>query len=226
MARQYGRMEEALSRPRRRAWLGFDVFVAAAAAAPSLVGAALGSPLLHDDWAFAAKAKYFAFSTAFGTQTRSRPLEGLWNWGEFRLLGANAVAHLVVLALLNAVAAVLFWRLLERWLPRPIAVLTPLAWVALPNRASTHLWSTNSPHVFSLAMLLAALVVASTQPLTGRRFATAVGLLAVGTLAYEGAIAIGGVARKASSASGRAPSSRTVSASTAIDTRTFAAPSA
>jgi len=189
---RYTPVEHTRARTRRPArWLAFDVFLAVAGALPSLVGIALASPLLHDDWAFASDSKYLKFSAAFGTQTRSRPLEGLWNWTEFRLLGSNTAAHLVVLAVLNAVAAVLFWRLLERWLPRKIAVLVALAWVALPNRASTHLWSTNSPHVFSLVMLLAALLVASREPLTGRRFGTAVALLAVGTLAYEGAICLG-----------------------------------
>jgi hypothetical protein len=185
-------VEIARARSRRPArWLGFDVFIALAGAVPTLVGAALGSPLLHDDWAFASNSRYARFSSAFGTQTRSRPLEGLWNWTEFRLLGTHTVAHLLILGALNAVAAVLLWRLLDRWLPRPIAVLATLAWVALPNRASTHLWSTNSPHVFSLVMLLAALLVASEEPLTGRRFGTALALLAVGTLAYEGAICLG-----------------------------------
>jgi hypothetical protein len=185
-------VEIARARSRRTPrWLAFDGFIALAGAVPSLVGAALGSPLLHDDWAFASNSRYAGFSAAFGTQTRSRPLEGLWNWTEFRLLGTHSGAHLVVLAALNAVAAVLLWRLLDRWLPRPIAVLAAVAWLALPNRASTHLWSTNSPHVFSLVMVLAALLVASREPLTGRRFGAAVALLAVGTVAYEGAICLG-----------------------------------
>jgi len=192
LGRRYVCVENARARARRSVrWLGFDVLLAAAGAVPSLVGAALGSPLLHDDWAFASDSRYLRFSTAFGTQTRSRPLEGLWNWAEFRVLGSHAWAHLFVLAALNALAAVLFWRLLERWLPRRIAVIAALVWVALPNRASTHLWSTNSPHVFSLVMLLAALLVASRKPLTGRRYGTAVALLGVGTLAYEGAICLG-----------------------------------
>jgi hypothetical protein len=162
-----------------------------AAATPSVAGAVLGAPLLLDDWGFAARSRYLSFSAGFGTQSRSRPLEGLWNWAEFRLFGTHPVPHLLILAALNAAAAVLFWRLLERWLPRRIAVVTALVWVVLPNRGSTHLWSTNSPHVFSLVMLLAALVAASGGSLTGPRLGTAVGLLVVGTLAYEGAIVLG-----------------------------------
>ena len=45
--------------------------------------------------------RYARFSAAFGTQTRSRPLEGLWNWTEFRLLGTHTGAHLLILGALN-----------------------------------------------------------------------------------------------------------------------------
>jgi len=169
----------------------FEVVLGLAGAAPTVAGAVLGAPLLLDDWGFAARSRYVGFAAGFGTQTRSRPLEGLWNWAEFRTLGTHPVPHLLILAALNAAAAILFWHLADRWLPRRIAVLTALVWVVLPNRGSTHLWSTNSPHVFSLVMLLAALLVASGEPLTGSRLGVAVGLLVVGTLAYEGAIVLG-----------------------------------
>ena len=174
--------------PRRAA---FEILLGAAAAAPTLVGAALGSPLAIDDWGYAARSRYFSFAAGYGRQTRSRPIEGLWNWAEFRVLGTHTVPHLLILAALNVAAAILFWRLLERWVPHRIAVMTAVVWVALPNRGSTHLWSTNSPHVFSLVMLLATLLVASEEPLTRRRFAAALALLVVGTLAYEGGIALG-----------------------------------
>jgi len=175
----------------RNSWVGFAALVAAAGALPTLVGAVLGAPLLLDDWAFAASAKYAPFPDAFVTEIRSRPLGGLWHWAEFRLLGTHPVPHLLVLATLNALAAFLLWRLVERWLPRRVAVLTALVWVALPNRGSTHLWSTTSPNVFSLVMVLGALLVASRQPLTRRHFGIALGMVAAGTLAYEGSIALG-----------------------------------
>jgi len=176
------------------AWRAFEVGVAVAAALPSILGASLGAPLAVDDWAFAADSRYRSFAAAFGTQTRSRPLEGTWNWAEFRLLGTHPVAHLLVLAAVNAAAAVLLWRLLRRWLPLRIAVLTTLVWLVLANRGSTHLWNTNSPHVFSLCLMLGALLVASVRPLTTRRFAVALAILVAATFAYEGAVALGTVA--------------------------------
>lgn len=175
----------------KRSLRGFEVALGVAAAVPSLAGALLGVSLALDDWSFAAKSRYSSFAQGYGAQSRSRPLEGLWNWAEFRLFGTHPVPHVLVLAAVNVAAALLFWRLLDRWLPRRIAVSTALVWVVLPNRGSTHLWNTNSPHVFSLVMMLAALVVASRTPLTARRFGAALLLLAVGTLAYEGALLLG-----------------------------------
>jgi hypothetical protein len=181
------------SPPSGGGWRLFEAALGVAAAAPSVVGALLGAPLLLDDWSYAAKSRLLGFASAYGTQTRSRPIEGLWNWGEFRLLGTHTVPHLLVLAALNVAAAILFWRLLAHWVPRRVAVLAALAWVALPNRGSTHLWSTNSPHMFSLVMLLTALLVASERPLGAARIGVALSALVVGTLAYEGGVAIGAV---------------------------------
>jgi hypothetical protein len=174
--------------------LAFEVLLGIAAAAPSLVGAALGARLALDDWGFAAASHFQSFSAGFGAQARARPISGVWDWAQFKVLDSHAVPHLVILAALNAAAAVLFWRLLERWVPQRVAVLTALVWVALPNRGSTRLWATTSPNVGGLVLLLAALLVASSRPLTKGRFATALALLALGTLAYEGVIAIGVVA--------------------------------
>jgi hypothetical protein len=179
---------------RHTAWRWFEPAVALLAAAPTLAGAAMGAGLLVDDWAFAAHSRYEGFLHAYGTQTRSRPLEGLWGWAEFKLFGTHPIPHLLLLAAVNAAAAVLLFRLLDRWLPRRIAVLTTLVWLALANRGSTHLWLTNSPHVFSLVLMLAALLIVSREPFTVRRFVGALALLVLATFAYEGALCLGAVA--------------------------------
>ena len=176
------------------AWRWFEPLVALLAAAPTLAGAAQGAGLAVDDWAFAAQSRYESFLHAYGAQTRSRPIEGLWNWAEFKLLGTHPVPHLLVLAAVNAAAAVLLYRLLSRWLPRRIATLTTLVWLALPNRGSTHLWLTNSPHVFSVVLMLAALLVVSRHPFSVRRCASALGLLVLAIFAYEGALCLGAIA--------------------------------
>jgi hypothetical protein len=171
----------------------FDVAVGVLGALPTVAGAARGAGLAVDDWAFAAHTRYESFLHAFGSQTLSRPIEGTWDWAEFKLLGTHPVPHLLLLAVVNAAAAVLLWRLLLRLLPQRIAVLTTLVWLALANRGSTHLWLSNTPHVFSLALMLAALLVAMHGPPVGRRLAVAVGLLVLATFAYEGGLAIGAV---------------------------------
>src|SRR4051794_38661967 len=111
-------------------WRLFEVALGAAAAAPSVAGGVLGAPLALDDWWYAAKARYLGFSAGFGEQSRSRPLGGLWNWAEFRVFGTHSFPHLLLLAAVNVAAAILFWRLLQRWLPRRLAALTAVAWVA------------------------------------------------------------------------------------------------
>jgi hypothetical protein len=171
----------------------FDPVVAFLGALPTLAGAALGAGLAVDDWAFAAHSRYEGFLHAYGQQSLSRPIEGTWEWAEFKLLGTHPVPHMLLLAAVNAAAAVLLWRLLLRLVPRRIAVLTTLVWLALANKGSTHLWLTNSPHVFSLALMLGALLVATSGPPEGRRLAVAIGLLVLATFAYEGALAIGGL---------------------------------
>ncbi|MCU1449092.1 MAG: hypothetical protein JWP02_1262, partial [Acidimicrobiales bacterium] len=168
-------------------WRWFEAGVAALAAAPSIAAAAMGAGLVVDDWAFAAHSRYESFLHAYGRQSLSRPIEGTWGWAEFKLLGTHPVPHLLLLGAVNALAAVLLWRLLLHWVPRRVAVLTTLVWLALANRGSTHLWLTNSPHVFSLALMLAALLVATNGALTDRRLAAAVGILVLATFAYEGA---------------------------------------
>src|SRR4051794_12646972 len=130
-------------------WAAFEVGLGAAAATPTLVGAALGASLALDDWNFAALSRYQSFTTGFGAQTRARPISGLWDWTQFRFLGTHPLPHLVVLAITNALAAVLLWRLLDRWVPRPVAALSAVVWVALANRGSTRLWITNTPNVGS-----------------------------------------------------------------------------
>ena len=131
----------------RARWGWFQVALGLAAAAPSLAGAALGSPLALDDWGFAAAARYATFANGFGAQTRQRPLSGISDWALFRFFGTHPVPHLVVLAVLNATTAVLLWRLLVRGIPRRVAVLVARVWVALPNRGSTRLCRRSSRSV-------------------------------------------------------------------------------
>src|SRR5438270_1471469 len=154
-----------VTQPRQQAvWRSFEVAVAILAAAPTLAGAALGAGLAVDDWAFVAHSRYESFLHAYGQQSLSRPIEGTWEWAEFKLLGTHPLPHMLLLAAVNAAAAVLLWRLLLRLVPQRIAVLTTLVWLGLANRGSTHLWLTNSPHVFSLAVMLGALLVATSGP--------------------------------------------------------------
>lgn len=173
---------------RRWAW---PTLVAAVAALPTLVWAFGGGDLLVDDWYFAAMAR---FEGPGALPYRSRPLESGYDALTFGLLGPHPLPHLLLLAGLNGVAAVLVWQVARRLLPARLAVLTALAWAVLPNRGSMRLWVANGPHVLSLCLLLGAALLVARQ-YRGEDRAGSVpavaALVVLSALAYEGSIALG-----------------------------------
>jgi len=185
------------SRPNRLV----TALVAAAAALPSLLWSVRGGDLLVDDWHFAAVAHFRGWG-GFGPYL-SRPLEGAYDAVMFTVFGDHPLPHILVLAALNGLAAVLVWFLARRLLPIRLAVLTTAVWVALPNRGSTRLWISNGPHVMSLCLLLGGALLASGPAgahAEGRdavagsnagRLRWALVLVVLAALAYEGSIALG-----------------------------------
>jgi hypothetical protein len=170
------------------AWPGA---IGVAAALPTLVWALAGGDLLVDDWFFAAAAEYRGPSAL---PFLSRPLESGYNALTFHLLGDRPLAHLLLLAVLNGVAAVLVWQVARRQLPTRLAVLTTLAWTALPNRGSMRLWISNAPHVLSLCLLLSAALLTCRQwkrEPGAANVPVVVGLVVLAALAYEGSILLG-----------------------------------
>ncbi|MGH9277405.1 MAG: glycosyltransferase family 39 protein, partial [Acidimicrobiales bacterium] len=173
---------------RRLAW---PVFLALAAALPTLVWAFWGGDLIVDDWYFAAVARFEGI-TDF--PFRWRPVASSYHALTFSLLGAHSLPHLLLLAGLNGLAAVLVWQVARRLLPTRLAVLTSLAWVSLPNRGSMRLWITNAPNMLSLCLLLWAALLVCRQYREEKRAGSVpavVGLVVLSALAYEGSIALG-----------------------------------
>ncbi len=137
------------------------LFVAIAAALPTLAAAALRPALLLDDIEFAARARFEGWG-GFVNEMGYRPGQGLIHAIQFNVLGEHASLHLIVLAAGNALAAVLFWRLLIIAVPRGIAIATTVTFVVLPNRGALRYWTSTLPNHVAMCLLLgAAIVVAS-----------------------------------------------------------------
>ena len=109
---------------------GLKVALAVGAAVPTVVWGLRSPALMVDDWTFAATARFHGLG-GFGSAVRARPLGGAYYALAFNLFGSHPLPHLLVLVVLNAVAAVLVWAVARRLMPRTPAVLTALVWVIL-----------------------------------------------------------------------------------------------
>ncbi len=138
--------------------IGVVVFVATAI--PTLIAALLKPELLLDDIEFAARARFEGWS-GFVHEMGYRPGQGLIHAMQFNLIGERPAVHLLVLALGNATAAWLFWRLLSLTVPRPIALATITAFVVLPNRGSLRFWTSTLPNHVAMCLLLGSAIVAA-----------------------------------------------------------------
>lgn len=152
----------------------------------SLVWALDGSAFLQDDWNLASQVKFLGAGEVFSSPgVSSGPLSDLYYGATHGLLGDRPGAHVVVLALLNGVAAAAVLALGTRVFGRRIGFLAAAVWVALPNRGSTRLWVAAAPAVLSLALVLVGLLLL----LQGRRRLAGV-VLAAGILAHWGSAGV------------------------------------
>ncbi|MEY2568646.1 MAG: hypothetical protein QOE35_3175 [Actinomycetota bacterium] len=150
-----------------------------------------------DDWLFAVGAR-FHWWHAYAANA-GRPVGALWNAVQFVALGASPVRHVVLLAVLNGLVGVLLWELAAHVLPRRLAVLTVVVWMALANRGSTHYWASTAPSLAVLAAVLGlSLFVASSARWGWRQHATVVVVLSASALLYEGGLGLGLVVAGAS----------------------------
>lgn len=148
-------MSDETSRCSSRRWL--LVAAGIGEALPSLLWAFRGAGLIHDDWSIASGVEFAGvWDTIVSRSTGSpaRPGSALYYGLTYGLFGTDPVSHVVVLALLNAVAAVLVVLVGQRLFGSRLALWTAAAWIALPNRGSTRLWIAMAPAVLALCLLL------------------------------------------------------------------------
>jgi len=175
-------------RRRAGAEVGLKAALAAAGALPTVIWTLRDPALMVDDWAFAATARLHGLG-GFESAVRARPLGGAYYALAFNVLHDHPLPHLLVLAVLNAVAAVLVWAVARRMMPRVPAVLTALVWVSLANRGTSRLWITAAPNMLALCLLLAGTLLMLRRP-SGPLWPVCV-LVVLATLTYEGTIAVG-----------------------------------
>jgi hypothetical protein len=95
------------------------------------------------------------------------------------------VAHALLLAALNALAAVLVLVVTEKLTTPPVAVLTALLWAVMPNRGSSRFWFSMGPGMVALCLFLVGVLIL----LRERPFA-ATALFATSTLTYEACVGL------------------------------------
>ena len=179
------------SRPVRAAvavpWRWTALF-AALGALPSVMWAFSHPSLIHDDWALAAEVRFHGVWWSIGhmaTAAPARPLMAVYAGLAYGLFGAHPVPHALAMAALNAVAAGLLFALIRRLGSHRLAVAATIAWVVLPNRATSHYWLVTAPNVLAVCLLLAGALLLSTD----RRRVAALAF-AAGAVTYEGTVVL------------------------------------
>lgn len=146
-----------------------------------------GGGLVQDDLGWAAYARYEGIS-GFQRNITHRPFEGLYHWVTFELFGEFAVAHLLLLAVLNGLVAWLLWRVARSHLPVHYAALVTALWVVLPNRSATRYWIASAPVMLGTALLLLAFTVAMSDRPSAQRLPATLALVFASMITYEGTV--------------------------------------
>jgi hypothetical protein len=168
--------------------MGLTVTLAVAGALPTVLWALGDAALMVDDWSLAATARLHGLG-GFESAVRARPVGGAYYALAFNLFHDHPLPHLLVLAVLNAVAGVLVWAVARRLMPRVPAVLTAVVWVALANRGTGRLWITAAPNMLALCLLLGGVLLMLRRP-SGPVWPVCA-LAVLSALTYEGTIALG-----------------------------------
>ncbi len=162
------------------------------AAVPTLVAIAAGADLVLDDLEFATIARFDGLAGFNGLDYRigGGAIHGL----QFTFLGTNAAAHLVVLALANALTLVLYARLVRCFCSPGLTWCITIAALVLPNRGSTHYWVSTVPNHIALSLVLAAAIAIFRRPRSAPvPWLAATPLLICATLTYEGGVLLAGI---------------------------------
>ena len=168
---------------RDRAVAGALVGVAALVYLPYLVH---GVGFVQDDWWGLGHAHFDgAWRAAGPDQLTARPGAAVVYAFLFGAIGRHPLAVLGVLAVLDAVGAVLLHRLLRRFVPSGVAALAAVLWLVLPNHTTTETWASAANISVSFVAMLAGLLL-----LIERRTVFGLLALAFAVLCYEACIPV------------------------------------
>jgi hypothetical protein len=140
-----------------------------------------GPGYVLDDWYALANAHFDGWWHAAGhDQWLARPGAGVAYAVMFGIIGRHPLAAYALLVVLNAVAAVLVWRLLRRFMDDFGAIFIAGVWVIVPDHGSLLYWPSAVNITLALVLLLAGLLV-----LADDRVLPAALVLAASVLCYE-----------------------------------------
>ena len=137
-----------------------------------------------DDWFALGNARFEGNWAAAGVeQWHARPGAGVLYALVFGILGGKPLVAFLLLSVISAASAVLFWQLVRRFLPTTMAVAAVVAWIILPNHTSLEVWLSAVNIAFAVVLTLAGLLV-MLEPERGRRVVACL-LFALAALSYE-----------------------------------------
>ena len=96
-------------------------------------------------------------AAAGGDQWLARPVAALLYALLFGVVGAHPAVYIVVLGVLNAASAVLFFHLVRVYVSPSIAAAAAVLWILLPNHTTTEVWGSTVNIVLAQVCLLAGL---------------------------------------------------------------------
>lgn len=144
------------------------------------VYAALGAEFVADDRGFVGRGRLFGIR-AIGSDFRTvRPVAGVVYDLVYGLSGRSPLALLALVTLLNLVAVIVLFLVVERFTSTRTGVVVGVAWLLMANHTSLVVWGATTPTVVGLIALLLGLLA-----LAERRWALAALALLVAIGAYE-----------------------------------------
>jgi len=163
-----------------------NLALAALAVAVSLPYAVLGVGFVLDDWFALGNAHFDGALGAAGRESfLNRPGQGLVYALTFGLIGEHPLVHYLLQVALSAVAAVLLYKLLVRFLDQGAALAVAALWVIVPNHGSLTRWASASMIIVGLVLLLVACLLLTGDRPDWRADLAAAVLMTASVLCYE-----------------------------------------
>lgn len=176
---------------RRRVELGLVAMVVAL----STVYLCIGSGLFMDDWWSLRNVQFDgAFAAAGTNQWYARPVTGLIYTFVFGVIGPHPVLLVLLLAVLNSLSVVLFFRLARVFFDSFVATAAAALWVVMPNHLSLEVWGSTSNIAVSQTALLAGTLLLAREQVRVRTVVVSSLLLVVAIFSYEAVAPVAAVA--------------------------------